>query len=151
EPCAGAAAAGGGVDAGDGWVMYADSDGFHYFWNEALQESRWADHNFPPQAPGACLNSGIAIVNSATPAAALASPASGGPSPAYANTPTGQAWDVFDEASPVHSPGWPSPRNSPEWNSQRQWGSGVIQAPTPRSSALRPPPAAAAAGYAMLS
>lgn len=39
-PCAAGEGRGGGVDAGDGWVMYADSDGFHYFWNEALQESR---------------------------------------------------------------------------------------------------------------
>lgn len=30
----------GGVDLGGGWVMYTDSEGFQYCWNEALQESR---------------------------------------------------------------------------------------------------------------
>lgn len=30
----------GGIDVGGGWIMYTDSDGFQYCWNEALQESR---------------------------------------------------------------------------------------------------------------
>lgn len=30
----------GGVDVGGGWVVYTDSEGFQYCWNEALQESR---------------------------------------------------------------------------------------------------------------
>lgn len=29
-----------GVDVGGGWILYADSDGHQYYWNEALQESR---------------------------------------------------------------------------------------------------------------
>lgn len=39
---AGVTASAGGIDVGGGWVLYIDANGQQYYWNEALQESRWA-------------------------------------------------------------------------------------------------------------
>lgn len=39
---AGATASASGIDVGGGWVLYIDANGQQYYWNEALQESRWA-------------------------------------------------------------------------------------------------------------
>lgn len=112
---------------------------------------RWAVQNLPPQAVGPSLIPGITSVST------IPTLTSGGPSPAYANTPTRQAWDAFDEEIPVHSPGWPSPRNSPDWNPQgRPWGSGSIQVSSPRSGSSSTPRSAprlasrlAGAGFAL--
>eukprot|EP00903_Cladosiphon_okamuranus_P015041 g13916.t1 len=94
----------GGIDVGGGWIMYTDAEGFQYCWNEALQESRWVDETANLPAPG--------------------------PSPAASCISPEQPWDrsrantseIYGSslASPVHSPGWPSPRGA---------GGGFMQLP----------------------
>lgn len=42
----------GGIDVGNGWIMYTTEEGFQYCWNETLQESRSGSVSVLRQGPG---------------------------------------------------------------------------------------------------